>query len=203
MTARAATRAKPRKGRAFSAGAALLGWTMLGWALLGLTAPAPAWAEPERGLLVSGSIYYRSQSIAGGNGAVRGSRLVSNLILGYRSGALFAGVLSGMEDDRFRNVKQRSFGPSAGLLSETVDLILTYHAAAERKTPGRTLSDGTGWQFDLAKRFQLTPSFGLGPRLSFRRLAYEKEEVNGVTTPLPQPVEVKDFQPLFAFVLFF
>ena len=197
MTARTATRTKPREGPAFLAAAVLL----VSWALLGLA--TPVWAESERGLLVSGAIYYHSERIEGESGAGHGSRLVSYIILGYRSGALFAGVLSGMEDDRYRDLKQRSFGPAVGFISPQADLILTYHAYAERETADRTLSGGTGWQFDLAKRFQLTPRFGLGPRLSYRRLTYQKEKVNGVTTTLPQPGELGYFQPLVAFVLLF
>ena len=95
MTARTATRTKPREGPAFMVGAALL----VSWALLGLA--TPVWAESERGSLVTRAIYYRSERIEGESGAGKGSRSAANIILGTGPARFSRGSFPGARSTGF------------------------------------------------------------------------------------------------------
>jgi len=49
----------------------------------------------------------------------------------------------------------------------------------------------------------LSPTFGLGPRLSFKRFRFKKRSVAGVETEIPGGETVKEFVPTFAAIFFF
>lgn len=110
--------------------------------------------------------------------------------------------MTGREGDDIAERSRRSYGPAIGYISSAVDLIFTIHAVAEQKEEARTLR-GAGYQFDVGKRFPLTPHFGLGPRLSYKSFRYTHETVDGATSRLREPVTLQIIEPVFALIFEF
>lgn len=157
-------------------------------------------ADAGNALVFSPAIFYRTLDSQNGTDE---TLLITDLNLGFKLSALYLGAMLGRESNDPAGSRQKQYGPSIGLIAAGYDFIATYHVFAEREQDGRTLKDGTGVQIDFGRKFMLSPTFGLGPRLSFKRFRFRKESVAGVETEIPGGETVKEFVPTFAAIFFF
>lgn len=155
---------------------------------------------PKNAIVFSPAIFFRTLETEAGEDE---KLFISGLNLGIKLSAFYLGFLLSQETAEPPNSRQKSYGPSIGLIFSGFDIIVTRHIFSKRDTGTRRLKDGTGFQMDLGRKFMQSPNFGLGPRLSFRRITYQTEEVDGVESELPGGVTVKQFQPTFALIVFF
>lgn len=155
---------------------------------------------PANAVVFSPAIFYRTLKSESGEDE---KLLITGLNLGFKINAFYAGYLLSRESSDPPNSAQKSHGPSLGLIFSGYDFIATYHVFSERDTGLRTLKDGRGIQIDLGRKFMQSSSFGLGPRLSFKRFRYRRESVGGVESEIPGGVTVEEFVPTFAAIFFF
>lgn len=155
---------------------------------------------PKNAIVFSPAIFFRTLETEAGED----ERLfISGLNLGFKFSAFYFGFLLSQESTDPPDSRQKSYGPSIGLIVSGYDIIITRHIFSQRDTGTSRLKDGAGFQIDLGRKFMQSPNFGLGPRLSFRRIEYQTEQVGGVDSKLPGGVTVKQFQPTFALIIFF
>ena len=157
-------------------------------------------SDTGNALVFSPAIFYRALNNQNGPDE---TLLITDLNLGVKLSALYLGAMLGRESSDPAGSEQKQYGPSIGLIAAGFDFIATYHVFAEKEQDGRTLKDGTGMQIDLGRKFMLSPTFGLGPRLSFKRFRFNKESVAGVETEIPGGETVEEFVPTFAAIFFF
>lgn len=155
---------------------------------------------PKNALVFSPSIFYRTLETESGEDELL---FISGINLGIKFSAFYFGFLLSQESTEPPNSRQKSYGPSIGLIISGYDFIVTRHTFSKRDTGTSRLKDGAGFQIDLGRKFMQSPNFGLGPRLSFRRIKYKTEQVGGVESHIPGGVTVKQFQPTFALIIFF
>ena len=163
-------------------------------------ASAQGQEPPKNAFVFSPAIFYRTVETESGEDE---QLFISGLNLGFKVSSLYFGFLLSQESTEPPDSRQKSYGPSMGLIFSGYDIIVTRHIFSKRDTGTRRLKDGEGFQLDLGRKFMQSPNFGLGPQLSFRRIKYQTEQVGGVESELPGGVTVKQFQPTFALILFF
>jgi len=140
-------------------------------------------------------MYLYSNTTDGGSTSTT-SRVLADISLGYKfSSPIYLGGLYSYDSTSTTSSSSTttdtfgSYGPSLGLLTDNVYLIFTYFVASTETTSNHSYSSGSGFQVVLGYKFDMGSSWGLGPQVNYRSLAYTKDGNSTVdhhyTTLLP------------------
>lgn len=136
----------------------------------------------------TGLMYLYAQTTEAGS-TVSSSQYLADVNLGYHfsGGPFFLGgnysydSTSTTSNSVSVNDTYSSFGPTVGLISDSVYFLLTYFAVSSETKPSTTYSPGSGFQATLGYKFDLGSNWGLAPELSYKNLAYTQVSTGGAS----------------------